>query len=313
VPGKKITELSPLARMEFDGGALAEEMFRAYLEQILVAGFFHADPHPGNVFITPEYRIALLDLGMVGRLMPRLQEELLQLLLAIAQGHGEEAANVAIKIGDRKEDFDDKQFTRRISEIVAQQQNATVEQMQVGRLVLEVTQASADSGIRVPPELSMLGKTLLNLDQVGRVLAPEFDPNASIRHNAAEIMQRRLVRGLSPGNLFSGVLEVKDLLARLPARLNKIIDAISNNELKIGIDAIDERTLMEGFQKVANRIAMGLVLAALIVGAAMLVRVNTSFQIWGYPGLAIILFLAAAGGGIALLVNILFYDKSGRR
>ena len=313
VPGKKITELSPLARVEFDGAALAEEMFRAYLEQILVAGFFHADPHPGNVFITPDYRIALLDLGMVGRLMPRLQEELLQLLLAIAQGHGEEAANIAIKIGDRKDDFDDRQFTRRISEIVAQQQNATVEQMQVGRLVLEVTQASAESGIRVPPELSMLGKTLLNLDQVGRVLAPEFDPNASIRHNAADIMQQRLVRGLSPGNLFSGVLEVKDLLARLPARLNKIIDAISNNELKIGIDAIDERTLMEGFQKVANRIAMGLVLAALIVGAAMLVRVNTSFQIWGYPGLAIILFLAAAGGGIALLVNILFYDKSGRR
>ena len=183
--------------------------------------------------------------------------------------------------------------------------------MEVGRLVLKVTQVSVENGIRVPPELSMLGKTLLNLDQVGRVLAPEFDPNASIRRNTADIMRQRLTRSLSPGNLFSGMLEVKDLVARLPARLNRIIDAISNNELKIGVDAIDERTLMQGFQKVANRITMGLILAALIVGAAMLMRVKTTFEIWGYPGLAIILFVAAAAGGIALLINIIFYDKSG--
>jgi predicted unusual protein kinase regulating ubiquinone biosynthesis (AarF/ABC1/UbiB family) len=312
VPGKKITELSPLVQMDFDGAALAEELFRAYLEQILVHGFFHADPHPGNVFITPDYRIALLDLGMVGRILPKLQEDLMQLLLAIAEGHGDEAANIAIKIGEQKEDFQSKEFIRRIGEIVAQQKSATVEEMQVGRLVLEVTQTSAESGIRVPPELTMLGKTLLNLDQVGRALAPEFDPNASIRRNAAQILQQRLVRSISPGNLFSGVLELKDLIQRLPARLNKLFDAMANNEFKVQVDAIDERTLIEGFQKVANRITVGLILAALIVGAAMLMRVETSFRIWGYPGLAIILFLLAAGGGVALLVNILFYDKSGR-
>ena len=312
VPGKKITDLSALARMEFDGAALAEDLFRAYLEQILVSGFFHADPHPGNVFITADYRIALLDLGMVGRVMPRLQEDLLQLLLAISEGHGEEAANIAIKIGEKKEEFDTRAFTTRISEIVAVQKTATIQQMQVGRLVLQVTQTSAESGIRVPPELTMLGKTLLNLDQVGRALEPAFDPNASIRRNAAQILQQRVMKSLSPGNLFSGVLELKDLVQRLPARLNKIIDAISNNEMKFSVDAIDERTLVEGFQKVANRITVGLILAALIVGAAMLMRVETSFRIWGYPGLAIIFFIIAAGGGIALLINILFYDKTGR-
>ena len=310
VHGKKITDLSPLSRMEFDGGALAEELFRAYLQQILVDGLFHADPHPGNVFITDDYRIALIDLGMVGRIMPGLQEQLLQLLLAIAEGRGDDAADIAIKIGERKEDFAEKEFKHRIAEIVAQQQGATVAQMQVGRLVLEVTQASGENGIRVPAELTMLGKTLLNLDQVGRTIEPTFDPNASIRRNAAQIMQQRLMKSLSPGNLFSGVLELKDLLQRLPARLNKIIDAIANNEMKLSVDAIDEKTLVIGFQKVANRITVGLIIAALIVGAAMLMRVETSFRIWGYPGLAILLFLAAAGAGVFLLINILFYDKS---
>ena len=310
VHGKKITDLHPLARMEFDGTALAEELFRAYLQQILVDGFFHADPHPGNVFLTDDYRIALIDLGMIGRIMPGLQEQLLQLLLAISEGRGDDAAGIAIKIGDRKEDFAEKEFTHAIAEIVAKQQGATVDQMQVGRLVLEVTQASAENGIRVPAELTMLGKTLLNLDQVGRAISPDFDPNASIRRNAAQIMQQRLMKSLSPGNLFSGVLELKDLLQRLPARINKIMDAIANNEMKISVDAIDEKTLVVGFQKVANRITVGLIIAALIVGAAMLMRVETTFRIWGYPGLAILLFLAAAGGGVVLLINILFYDKS---
>src|SRR4051812_32866618 len=131
IPGVKITEMSPLARMEFDGGGLAEELFRAYLEQILIHGFFHADPHPGNVFLTEDYRIALIDLGMVGRIMPRLQEDLMQLLLAISEGRGEEAAQVAMKIGEKRDDFDEPSFVRAISEIVAAQQNATVAEMQV--------------------------------------------------------------------------------------------------------------------------------------------------------------------------------------
>jgi predicted unusual protein kinase regulating ubiquinone biosynthesis (AarF/ABC1/UbiB family) len=310
VHGKKVTDLSPLGRMEFDGAGLAEELFRAYLEQILVNGFFHADPHPGNVFITDDYRIALIDLGMVGRIMPALQEQLLQLLLAISEGRGDDAAAIAIKVGEKKEGFNEKQFSTRIAEIVGKQQGATVEQMQVGRLVLEVTQASAENGIRVPSELTMLGKTLLNLDQVGRAIEPDFDPNASIRRNAAQIMQQRLVKSLSAGNLFSGVLELKDLVQRLPQRINKILDAISNNELKVSIDAIDEKTLIEGFQKVANRITTGLIVAAMIVGAALLMRVETPFRIWGYPGLAILFFIAAAACGIVLLINILFYDKS---
>jgi predicted unusual protein kinase regulating ubiquinone biosynthesis (AarF/ABC1/UbiB family) len=145
---------------------------------------------------------------------------------------------------------------------------------------------------------------------VGRAIAPEFDPNASIRRNAAQLLQQRLMKSMSPGNLFSGVLELKDLLQRLPTRINKILDAISKNELKVTVDAIDEKTLIVGFQKVANRITTGLIIASLIVGAALLMRVETSFRIWGYPGLGIILFLSAAAAGIVLLVNILFYDKS---
>ena len=309
VSGKKITKLSALGRLELDGPALAEELFRAYLHQILVLGVFHADPHPGNVFLTEDHRVALLDLGMVARIGPAMQDHLLKLLLAIADGQSDRAAEIAAKMGEPRDQFDELQFRRRIAELVAQQQNATVAQMQVGRVVLEVTQISADTGLRVPSELTMLGKTLLNLDLVGRTLHPDFDPNESIRRNGAAILQQRTRQSLSPGNLFAAMLEAKELLERLPSRLNQFLELVATNKLRMQVDTIDPDFLMAGLQKIANRIALGLILAALIVGAAMLMRVQTTFRILGYPGFAILFFLAASAGGLALVIQILRSDR----
>jgi ubiquinone biosynthesis protein len=118
-----------------------------------------------------------------------------------------------------------------------------------------------------------------------------------------------MMKSLSPGNLFNTMIETKGLIEKLPSRINKFLDAIANNEMEIKVDAIDETKLMEGFQKIANRITMGLVLAALIVGAALLMRVETSFTIFGYPGIAILFFFIAAGAGLFLVFNILFKDE----
>ena len=308
IRGRKVTSLGPLARTEIDGAALAEQLFRAYLQQMLVDGFFHADPHPGNVFLTDDGRIALLDLGMVARLTPRMQELFLKLLLAISEGRGEDAAQDAIALGEAKDDFNQAEFSRRIAELVAQQQHASLDRIDAGRVALAITQISGECGFRTPPAFTMVAKTLLNLDRVVWTLDPDFDPNASIRRNAMDIIRQRMFKSIKPGNIFGNLIEVKDLIERLPRRVNQILDAAANNEFKVNIDAIDEKVLIDGFQKVANRIAVGLILAALIVGAAMLMRVETPFKILGYPGFAIILFLAAAGGGIALVVNIILSD-----
>jgi predicted unusual protein kinase regulating ubiquinone biosynthesis (AarF/ABC1/UbiB family) len=301
--------LSPVARLELAGAELAEQLFRAYLKQILVDGFFHADPHPGNVLVTDDGKIGLIDLGMVARIIPRVQEQLLQLLLAISEGQSDDAVRFAIKLGEAREQFDEPEFARRVSDLVGRHQDAELRHIHVGTAMLEIGRAAGDTGLRLPTELALLGKTLLNLDQIGELLDPKFNPNASIRRNAAEIMRARLVKSASPGNLFSGILEMKDFVERLPARVNKILDAVANNQLAVKVDAIDEARLMAGFQKVANRITMGLLLAALIVGAALLMRIETEFRILGYPGLAIVFFLLATGGGVALMLSILFKDE----
>jgi ubiquinone biosynthesis protein len=311
--GSKITALSPLSRMEFDGKALADELHRAYLKQILIDGFFHADPHPGNVFLTEDKGLALLDLGMVGRISPQMQEDLLKLLLAISEGRGDEAADRASEIGEKLETFDEAEFRRQVAELVGVYQNATVEHIQIGKVVMEVSRVAGTSGIRLPPELTMLGKTLLHLDEIGRALDPEFDPNASVRRNAAELLQQRMRKSASPSNLYASLLEAKDFFEKLPGRVNKVLDIVSNNELRLNVDAIDEELLIDGLHKIANRIALGLILAALIVGAAVLMQVPTRFQLFGYPGLAILLFLAAALGGMALVLSIVLTDRKPRR
>lgn len=314
IHGRKITALNPLTRMEIDGADLAQQLFRAYLQQILVDGFFHADPHPGNVFLTDSGQVALLDLGMVARIAPGMQERLLQLLLAISEGRAEQAADVAMQIGEIREGFfDEKEFRRRVADLVTANQNATLQDIEVGTIVLEVTKVSGECGVKLPSELTMLGKTLLNLDQVAQTLDPSFDPNAAIRQYASEIFRQRLNKSMSPGNLFSSLLDMKEFVEKLPGRVNKILDSVANNEIEIKVDAIDEHLLMEGLQKIANRITLGLVLAALIVGAAMLMNVPTTFRILGYPGLAILFFLVAATGGVLLVINILFYDEKAKK
>jgi ubiquinone biosynthesis protein len=308
VRGRKVTEVGPLARLEIDGSALADELFRAYLKQILVDGFFHADPHPGNVLMTEDGRIALIDLGMVARLTPRTQEHLLQLLMAVADGRSDDAARIGMLIGERDEDFDERTYRRQVAEIVSATRDSSIHEIKVGKMIMQVSRVATATGLKHPIELTLLGKTLLNLDRVAAILDPDFNPDTAVRRHAPELVQQRLTRDLTPGNVFSTLLELRDFTQELPGRVNRILDAVAENELEINVRAFDESRLMAGVHKIANRITMGLVLSALIVGAALLMRVETPFRILGYPGLAIICFLLAFTGGILLLWAILRDD-----
>jgi ubiquinone biosynthesis protein len=308
VAGTKITAVSRVEWTEVDGAALAEDLFRAYLQQILIDGVFHADPHPGNVLLTPDRRIALIDLGMVGRISSTLQEQLFKLILAIGEGRGDDAAEVLISLGERHEDFNESDMRRAIADLVGRFHRVTMREMNVGRVMLEMSRSSSEHGMKMPAELALLGKTLLHLDEVGRVLDPHFDVNASLRRNASSVMRRRMLKSATPANVFSAAMDVREFAERLPGRVNRILDALAANDLRFKVEVIDQGSIIDGLQKVANRIALGLVLAALIVGAAMLMRVPTSLTIFGYPWIAMLLFLAAAAGGFWMAWTILAGD-----
>ena len=313
ISGQKITSVSPLVLAEAKTRELAEELFRAYLHQVILDGIFHADPHPGNVLLTDDKRIALLDLGMVSRLSPDLQEQLLHFLLAVAECRTDQASDLALAMGEKLEGFDEPTFRRTIAEVIVRNRDAGIGEAPAGTLMLAVAHAAVKTGVRLPNELTLLGKTLLNLDEVGRTLAPDFDVQESLRRNANELMMERMRRSVTPSAAFTSLLDAKNFVERLPGRINRILDTVANQEMKVRVEVIDEGAVMEGLQKVANRITLGLILAAMIIGAAMLMRIETNFRILGYPGLAMLFFLAAACGASWMAFGIIRSDHTSRR
>lgn len=308
VKGRKITSLGPLARLEIDSGPLVEQLFKAYLKQVLIDGLFHADPHPGNIFLTDDGRIALLDLGMVGHTAPGMQENLLKLLLAVSEGQSEVAAEIVIHLSEKSNEPDLMDFRRRVRQLLVQTKDASLQQMKVGQSLIAMNRAASQCGLFVPSELALLGKTLLQLDEVGLTLDPDFDPNAAIRRNAADLMSRRMAQGAVQGGTLRSILEMKHFMGALPTRLNHIMDAVTEGGIEVKVKATDAKMVVDGMHKIANRITAGVILAALIIGASLMMRVETTFRIFGYPGLAILCFLGAAGGGFWLVLTIFFHD-----
>jgi ubiquinone biosynthesis protein len=126
-------------------------------------------------------------------------------------------------------------------------------------------------------------------------------------------MTRRLRKDLTQGNLYSTLLELKDFTSGLPSRLNRIFEMVTNSELELKVNSPDTKVVLDGMQKIANRISMGIVLAGLVIGASLLMRVQTRFQLFGYPGLAILCFLAAAAGGFWLVISVFVSDYKSRK
>lgn len=184
----------------------------------------------------------------------------------------------------------------------------TLARMDSGRAVLELARASGEPGLFAPSELTLLGKRLLQLHEIGRLLDSDFDPNAAIRRHVSEILRQHLRKDVTAGNLFGSMLEMKNFVGQLPTRVNKTLDTAGKGQIELKLRNDDTMRVLDGIHKVANRIASGLILAALIAGAALPMRVPTNFRILGYPGLAMLCFIGAAAGGVWLLLNIWLHD-----
>jgi ubiquinone biosynthesis protein len=217
VAGTKITAVSPVEWTEVNGSGLADDLFRAYLQQVLIDGVFHADPHPGNILLTPDHRIALIDLGMVGRLSTSMQDQLFKLMLAIADGRGDEAATIAIALGEKRDDFDEISLRRSVVQMVSRYHQTAIADLNVGRVMLEMARSGGQHGLKMSPDLALLGKTFLHLDEIGRVLDPQFDVNRSLRRDATMLMQRRMWKSATSANLFAAALEGETSPSGCPA------------------------------------------------------------------------------------------------
>lgn len=298
VDGRSIDSLGPLGRTELDAADLADQLVGAYLQQVLVHGFFHADPHPGNILLTADHRLALVDLGMVARLSPEVQDQLLRLLLAMSSKDSAAAAEALERLGERLEDYDPDQLRARVGELLLRYGSSTVGELPAGRSLAELAMAASVSGLRPGTELTMLAKALLNLDEVARTLDPDIRLDSIIEKHAAAVMRDRMLDAARPAKVMRSALDAAAFAEQLPGRLNKVLESLAEGRIDLRLDGLDEGAVIRGAQKMANRVAAGVMIAAFVIAAALFAATPRGTTVWGYPLLTIVfLGLAALTAG----------------
>lgn len=313
IRGRKVTDITGLQRTEQPFDKLAAALMRGYLDQAFVHGEIHADPHPGNLLISDDGRLAIFDLGMIAHVPPKRRDRLLKLLFAAVDGRGEDVANEGISISTRLEDFDEERYMREVGQLVAsyaaRSGGSTVSE---GRLVLDMTRVGTACGLRTPPELSLLGKTLLNLESICNALDPEMDAKEVVQDHLEAVMRKRLVKSLSPAGLAGELIEMESLVREAPRKLSNLLTLLSDNRLQVRIEGLDDSKLMENMQKIANRITVGLIIGALLVSSALMMRNNAGAMLFGYPAFAMVLFMIATALGLFVVMSVLMSDRKAK-
>jgi predicted unusual protein kinase regulating ubiquinone biosynthesis (AarF/ABC1/UbiB family) len=317
VDGRSVDSLSPLGRTELDSENLADQLIGAYLHQVLVHGFFHADPHPGNVLLTRDGRLALIDLGMVARLSPEIQDQLSRLLLAVSSGDSSAAADALERLGDRLDDYDPDVLRTRVADLLLRYGRATVGELSAGRSLVELAMAASSCGLRPGPELTMLAKSLLNLDQVARTLDPGVRIDKILESHAAAVMRHRMAEKARPAKVMRSALDAAAFAEQLPNRLNKVLESLAEGRVNLRLDGLDEGSVIRGAQKLANRVTAGVMIAAFVISAALFSSAPHASTLWGYPILTIVFLGLAALTAVWVAVGMLRRDlperRSGRR
>jgi len=302
VDGRSIDSLGPLGRLELDCAGLADQLIGAYLEQVLVHGFFHADPHPGNVLLTPDDRLFLIDVGMVARLSPEAQEQLLRLLLATSNGDASAAVDALERLGERLDGYDADALRARVAELLLRYGSTTVGRLAAGRSLMELATAASSCGLRPGPPLSMLAKSLLNLDQVARTLDPDARIDELIEKHVAAVMRARMLETARPAKVLRSALDAAAFAEELPHRMNKVLESLAEGRFTLRLEGLDEASVIRGAQTMANRFVAGIMIAAFVVAAALFSSSPRGATVWGYPLLTVVfLGLAALTAGWVVL------------
>jgi predicted unusual protein kinase regulating ubiquinone biosynthesis (AarF/ABC1/UbiB family) len=224
---------------------------------------------------------------------------------------GEQAAETALDASGRAVNANEDRFRRQICELVSNYHRRSISEVQAGSLIMEITQAASENGILIPYELTMLAKTLMNLDEIGRRLDPEFNPTGAMERHISAILRERLQKDIDPKALLNLYLETRTLVKDGPRLANNILRDLERGTFKFRVDAIDERELLVSFQKIANRIGMCIVIGALILGAALFMGADVKGpEMFGYPAFAVVSFMLAAGGGVSMIWSIHKQDQA---
>jgi ubiquinone biosynthesis protein len=305
IPG---SELARVDAAGLDRRVLARRGARAVLKMILRDGFFHADPHQGNVFYLPGNRVAFIDFGMVGRLTAQRREQLLRLLLGLINGPPSAVADVlADWAGESASDLEG--LMGEIEAFADQYRGVPLGQLRLGAMLDEAIGILRQHRLRLPADLSLLVKAFISLEGMGRELDPGFD----MAGYALPVLERAMRERYAPEVVlrrgWRSALDLASLVSGLPQDLSRLLRSLRGGRVDIHIEVRNLQRVGNQLDRAASRLVIGIVVAALIVGSSIVMTVPGGPSLLGLPLLGLLGFVGAVGGSLWLLLSI---RRSGR-
>ncbi len=286
--------------------AIVSLLIRAFFQQIYIDGFFHADPHPGNLFYLKDGRVALLDCGMIGRLDPRTQQVLTEMLLAIVNLDGQRCAQLTLQLADSTEPVNLSRLESEYDRLLRRYYNLNLSQINFSQLFYEVLQRARENGLKVPGNMGLYAKTLANLEGVARSLDPDFNLPDQIKPLMTDLFQRQLVGEAPVQALLRTALDIKNLGLQSPRQVELLLDRVTSETLQWKLNIRDLDLVRRSIDDSANRLSFSIVVGSLIIGAAMILANDRTGRLFWVSS---VLFFSASFLGLWLIVSIL---RSGR-
>jgi ubiquinone biosynthesis protein len=313
IDGVRIDDIGAIDGLGVDRAELAKRGVDAYFKMIFEDGFFHADPHPGNIFVMPDGRIGLMDFGIVGWLASDVKENIARAFLAILNRNFSQIIDLYIELGLVNQDVDVESFKRELRSdlvyIIEPLYDMTLSEVNFPEYLEATTHLVLKHGLKVPSELLLMNRTILIVDNIGRQLDPDFNLLTAARPYAEKMVQSRLSPERIVSRASENLSEISDLLLDTPRQVNRLLRKTLRNEVSFRIDPAGMDRLIQDIDRSSNRVAFSMVIAALIVGSSLLLQSDIGGRIFGLPTLGAIGFLVAFVLGLRLLFSIL---RSGR-
>lgn len=303
IQGTKLRE-AEIMHLE-DPLALAKQGLHTAIKQILEDGFFHADPHPGNLLISKEKGLCLIDWGMVGRLTERDRYELIDLIRAVVEKESNLMMHALLRITNSDRNIDERALERDLLDLLDSFFAGPIKDLNIGHLLMAIIELLRGYRLKLPPDLVIMIKALITAEGTARQIYPDLDVITEAKNHIERIASKRYKTAMLWRSIRSSMSRILSMQREVPRRIFKITDKIERDELGIRFRHENLESLNHTLENISNRLAFSIIIAALLIGSSMVITTGIGPLLFGFPALGIIGYLISSLLGLWLIINII--------
>jgi ubiquinone biosynthesis protein len=309
INGVKVNQFDKISELGLDRKEIAENGARLIMKQIFIHGFFHGDPHPGNIFICPDGKISFIDFGMMGRINEFTKHRMADLIIGVINRDSGKIIKTLLDIGLVSKEIELEKFQLDIEDMVEYYYGKTLKQIKISKLINELLAITVKYKIKLPSNFTLLCKSVLTIEGIGRGLDPDFDIIKVAKPFIKKMLQERYRPQYLVNTILKNLTELNQAVLIIPKILNEMFQKIKADSIKIDFEYNGlEKAVLE-LHRMINRLVFSMIIASIIIGSSLIIQANVSPKLYNLPILGIVGFTVAGLLGMGLVISIL---RSGR-